>query len=229
MAALCGRLTARRQGLAGGRLWYAALPTGRVRHLLLLAGERCLGDRVGLWQDEVSSGLFGLKLLAADGRVGVCPRHLHCPVSAAAPVDGGDCDGVALRVGHEEVEVVVLEGLDVDDGLRVVVVAGRVREDAGVGPRGQGYRGVEDAVGPGGDLVGVGDRRGEKGPAIVVSEGLVGGDRVREGCDRPACCRSRSTLAGSAQNCADHSMPPKPKTRSQPVASLSQIPPPWWS
>jgi hypothetical protein len=44
-----------------------------------------------------------------------------------------------------------------------------------------------------------------------------------------ACCRSRSTLTGSAQNCAHHSMPAEPKANNQPVASLSQTPPPWWS
>ena len=71
------------------------------------------------------------------GGVGVCGEESDVGVAAAAGCGGDDDGGQSLVVGDEQLVVIDADVVDVDDGFGVVVVAGGVRQDAGVDARGK--------------------------------------------------------------------------------------------
>jgi SAM-dependent methyltransferase len=93
----------------------------------LLVPERLLRQRVIGGEDQRAAGAFLLLLLLRQLRSRCCVLDMDARDAAPARADRSDGGGVALTVGYPELEIVVLEQLDVDDGRGVMVDTGRLR------------------------------------------------------------------------------------------------------
>jgi hypothetical protein len=107
------------------------LPAPRLEGPPLLVLERLLSQRVVGGEDQRAAGAFLLQLLLRQLRSRCGVQDMDARDAAPARADRSDGGRVALAVGHLELEVVVLEQLDVDDGRGVVMDAGRFRVPGG--------------------------------------------------------------------------------------------------
>src|SRR3984957_3757081 len=78
-------------------------------------------------EDKRAAGAFLLLLLLRQLRSRCGVLDMDARDAAPASADRSDGGRVALAVGYPQLEIVVLEQLDVDDGRGVVVDAGRLR------------------------------------------------------------------------------------------------------
>lgn len=101
--------------------------TVRYLEFDLLVLERLLRQRVIARKDQRLADAFLLLFLLRQLRSRCCVLDMDARDAAPARADRSDGGRVVLAVGYPELEIVVLEQLDVDDGRWVVVDAGRLR------------------------------------------------------------------------------------------------------